>query len=973
MLFLIDCYKMAKFLIHHTKYCMKDEFEFVIGQRFISQTEQELGLGRVTEINHRMVKLVFEAANESRIYAKDNAPISRIIFAIGDTVPAKTGWNLTVSSIQPFNGLVIYQGQNDKGEDVLLPETEVADSIKLDRPSERLFSGHLDSNKWFNLRQLAIIKHNQLQQNYLYGLIGARTSLLAHQLYIAQEVAKRFAPRVLLADEVGLGKTIEAGLIIHQQLLKNRAKRILIIIPESLTHQWMVEMLRRFNLHFSVYNEQQCQAIEESSDFATPFESSQLAIVPLQFLLKNSLRAEQVLATQWDMLVVDEAHHLHWSQNDASSEYQLVEKLAAIIPSVLLLTATPEQLGKQSHFARLRLLDASRFSDFDDFEKQEQNYQGIVNAIDYLRSEKPLTKVGAKNTAKVFSNEEDLLTVQNLFEEKYQEDEKWQVKQQLIEKLLDQHGTGRILFRNTRSAIKGFPKRKLIDVALENCYADYSKHSIEQQLTPERIENFENWSKFDSRMTWLAEKILTLVGHKILLIARHKETILQMAETLRLKLGVHSAIFHEDLSLIERDKAAAWFADFDKGAQIMLCSEIGSEGRNFQFAHHLIFFDLPFNPDLLEQRIGRLDRIGQEKTIKIYVPYFADTAAEKLFKWYHLGLNLFTKTNPAAYAIFKQQKEQLQRFLTEEHSDEAFQEFIQTTQELSTSMNHDFQKGRDKLLEYNSCRPFVAAKILQDAIAQDDISCQRFMHRMFDRYGVEHEDIRRFVEFIKPSENLKAHFPGLIDDGMSVTFDRQTALSNETLHYLTWEHPMVTDAIDMIISEEKGNASLISLKNTGLKPSTIIIEALFSLHAPADTQLQLARYLPAEPIRLVADEKLINRTEQLSSLEIHNNHEPVALNIALQVVKLKKAEIKKIIDAIEKKADKILPEYSEKAQALVVQDLDNEINRLEALSKVNPNIRSSEIKHLKQQKQNTLKALADATLQMNALRLMVCL
>lgn len=344
---------------------MKKEFVFIKGQRFISQTEQELGLGSVDDTNHRMVKLVFNAVNESRIYAKDNAPISRIVFSQGDKIPAKAGWTLKVQSVQELNGLAIYQGVDEKGNDVLLPETEIADAIKLDRPVERMFSGHLDSSKWFNLRQLAISKRNELQHNPLFGLLGCRTSLLKHQLYIAHSVAKRFAPRVLLADEVGLGKTIEAGLIIHQQLLKNRAKRVIIVVPESLTHQWMVEMLRRFNLHFSVYSEDQCQGIEESSQFSSPFESSQLAIVPLQFLLKHPARATQVIATQWDLLVVDEAHHLKWSEDDVSPEYELIENLAKVISGVLLLTATPEQLGKQSHFARLRLLDPLRFNIFE--------------------------------------------------------------------------------------------------------------------------------------------------------------------------------------------------------------------------------------------------------------------------------------------------------------------------------------------------------------------------------------------------------------------------------------------------------------------------------------------------------------------------------------------------------------------------------------------------------------------------------
>ncbi len=84
--------------------------------------------------------------------------------------------------------------------------------------------------------------------------MGSRTSLLPHQIYIANEVGQRHAPRVLLADEVGLGKTIEAGMIIQQQLLTGRASRILVLVPPSLLHQWLVEMLRRFNLHFSLFD-----------------------------------------------------------------------------------------------------------------------------------------------------------------------------------------------------------------------------------------------------------------------------------------------------------------------------------------------------------------------------------------------------------------------------------------------------------------------------------------------------------------------------------------------------------------------------------------------------------------------------------------------------------------------------------------------------------------------------------------------
>ena len=101
--------------------------------------------------------------------------------------------------------------------------------------------------------------------------------------------------------------------------------------------------------------------------------------------------------------------------------------------------------------------------------------------------------------------------------------------------------------------------------------------------------------------------------------------------------NIKLALFHESLSLIQRDRNAAWFSE-PNGARILLCSEIGSEGRNFQFAHHLVLFDLPMNPELLEQRIGRLDRIGQTATIQIHIPYIENSWTHSMLRWHHEAL-----------------------------------------------------------------------------------------------------------------------------------------------------------------------------------------------------------------------------------------------------------------------------------------------------------------------------------------------
>ena len=124
----------------------------------------------------------------------------------------------------------------------------------------------------------------------------------------------------------------------------------------------------------------------------------------------------------------------------------------------------------------------------------------------------------------------------------------------------------------------------------------------------------------DKRIEWLTKLLQKNEAEKVLLICRSKAKAIAIEVSLRKRANLKIGIFHEDLTLIQRDRNAAWFAE-EEGAKILICSEIGSEGRNFQFCHHLVLFDLPLNPELLEQRIGRLDRIGQKDNIQIHVPF----------------------------------------------------------------------------------------------------------------------------------------------------------------------------------------------------------------------------------------------------------------------------------------------------------------------------------------------------------------
>ena len=235
-----------------------------------------------------------------------------------------------------------------------------------------------------------------------------------------------------------------------------------------------------------------------------------------------------------------------------------------------------------------------------------------------------------------------------------------------------------------------------------------------------------------------------------------------MEQTLKNRAGIAAAVFHEGMSIIERDRAAAYFADQDSAARLLICSEIGSEGRNFQFAHHLILFDLPDNPDLLQQRIGRLDRIGQKETIQIHIPYLENSKEEVLYQWYDEGLDAFHLNNTAATRVAEILQDELQTVMAKP-SHTAISDLIGHTQELNADIEVQLQNGRDLLLELNSCRKDIATDLIDQVRAiEKQGTLWPYLEELFECYGVETEFHSPDCHIIKPGDHMRVSgFPGL--------------------------------------------------------------------------------------------------------------------------------------------------------------------------------------------------------------------
>lgn len=947
--------------------------DFALGQRWLSETETELGLGIIHHIDYRLITIYFPACEEERTYARDNAPLARMSFTVGDSITTTKGDSLIVAGVKNVEGVLVYQAcpEDDPAGMQLVPESQLDHQLELRTASDRLFAGQLDTSGWFNLRHEAMQVQDQLIRSPVRGLMGPRVDLIGHQLHIADEVGHRFAPRVLLADEVGLGKTIEAGMILHQQLRSHRAKRVLIVVPPALVHQWFVEMVRRFNLHFSIFDASRIEALqqeylpdhldEEDEDFSTmddqpnPFQSEQLVLISSDFLLECD--ELELISAGWDLLVIDEAHHLQWSPDHVSESYKRADALARVSRGVLLLTATPEQLGRESHYARLRLLDPDRYPSLEQFIREQEQYRVVAELAAALHDE-PVWSAQLKQQAAGYISDVAI-------EEDNRDD--------ILRELIDRSGTGRVMFRNTRKHVQGFPARVAIPVPLP-CPTDYLAQpddSVEDRLFPEHMFSDDRWCEGDSRVDWLVKFLRLQRGEKVLIICAHSETASDLQAWLNYKHGFNVGVFHEHMDLIARDRAAAWFAESDDGAQALVCSEIGSEGRNFQFAHHLVLFDLPRNPDLLEQRIGRLDRIGQQHDIQIHLPYFTDHAQEVLLRWYHEGMDAFSQPNAAGSVILAETEALLERAILAPHDKALLERLIDSTREASSRARELLESGRDRLLELSSFDPSKAEILVSQLAEADQHSPMQFMEQVFERYGVDQEDHSKQAWVLQPGPQMVAAFPSLPDDGITITDQRRIALARDDMHFLSWEHPMVEGAIELVLDDDHGKACVALLKNKRIPAGTLLLEGLYRVEVQAPKSLQAERFLPASMMRVLLDARGKDLSATIAHDALSRSCHKLNKALARKVVASQREVLEKLLQDGELVVHEKMQILQQEALAAQQQEQQRELQRLQNLMRRNPAISEDEMAFLVRRGEILQKALQQAHCQLAAVRLIV--
>lgn len=501
-----------------------------IGHKLIHPYNTDLGVGVVQKVDGRFLHVYFPRPDQELTLSVEGSGLTRLVLKPGQHAEIlETGEEVEIADLHNSEYL-LRDGR-------WIADVELWPLAPPDTPLERLASLRLDPLPAFRNRIDGLRLSELREAGGLGSFLGGRIELFPHQLHVARQAVASDPVRWLLADEVGLGKTIEACLILSALIRTGRTKRALIVAPESLVVQWLGELYRKFHQIFVILDAERIESV--SRDYGAgvnPFEVHPYAVVAHEALLAQPHLQRFAEAAGLDLIVVDEAHRLVESTTGAA-----LTPLIRVAQHVLLLTATPLQADRAGFFQLLELLHPDAFSSYEAFEHELHEGRAVIPCASTVR----------------------------------------------------------------RGDIGGLPPR--VPIAVDLDFANACETAADNATRIKR----------DPRTHWLREqaKAWRKRSEKALVFVHEVETLLALQRHLEAETKVRVFVFHEKMSSEQRDIDLALFRE--SASPLLLCSEAGEEGRNFQFCERMVHYDLPTSPVVLEQRIGRLDRIGRKTPVEI--------------------------------------------------------------------------------------------------------------------------------------------------------------------------------------------------------------------------------------------------------------------------------------------------------------------------------------------------------------------
>lgn len=736
-------------------------------------------------------------------------------------------------------------------------------------------------------------------RSQIYSMGATKTDFLTYQFKPLLKFLDSRDQRLLIADEVGLGKTIESGLILTELKKRNQLKRVLIVPPSHLVLKWRDELRNRFQEDFSVLGR------KDIENFLTEFEeygdeTYVKGILSLQTLRSRSLAERwEAIAPHIDLVIFDEAGRL---RNAGTLSHRAASVVIENSDAALLLTATPVQTGDRDLFNILRLLDPEEFDSYELFLARLKANEPILTALRSLRMipvniqlclqflrkventtlsrrfvENPLyNDIIDRLTTSSDPTRRDLIELQRDINSlsqlahtvnrtrKIEVQEARSIRQAkviVVEPTQDEINFYNLITLHcylAYSSKEGGNIGKLVAVTRQRQVAscmpamldyywteieemlsdseasdlrieDQESESMDESETPERITDVEDLSlwkeklvKHDSKLAKFLELLSELdkeePNRKIVVFSYFKKTLAYLREKLE-----HAGILCE---LISGDVPSDLFNPasdvrglrlkrfkLDNSVRILLTTEVGGEGIDLQFCHILINYDLPWNPMVVEQRIGRLDRIGQSSDkILIFNLSMKGTIEDRILGRLYDRIKIFERSLGDLEAILGEQVQQLMRdlfsrHLTSQEQEERIEmaanvimqrqlELEHFEEETSALIGHD-EFFMDQINQAREYRRYIGGDelilYLGDFLKQHFRSCQ-LRQTGDDIFNLNvSDDLREFVRSHCASKDLalRLFLVRSINGSVTLTTDAKNAMDDSQIEFLTFYHPLV--------------------------------------------------------------------------------------------------------------------------------------------------------------------------------------
>ena len=714
----------------------------------------------MTAIDGRAVVVEFPRAHTTLRLAADAEALVPVDLNIGRPVRVTaTNEETTIAAPRPDGTFALLNGRTVAAHALWPLELEGA-------LLERLALGDLDDVDDFitriNLLHLLALR----EADGLGSFLGGRVRLFPHQLYVAERASVTDPVRWLLADEVGLGKTIEASLILNRLVHLGKVTRSLVVAPDTLTVQWLGELWRKYHQVFTLLDsERLADVARDFGDDFNPFELHRRTVVSIEMLIERPHLTEQAVKAGIDLLVVDEAQRLRRPPgHPGEAAWRAVAPIAGLGRHVLLLSATPLEDDAHGFF---RLLQMLRPQDFpEDMSIEARLAQGTP--LPACTSATRRADIGGL-PPRVGVPIELTATAK--------------AKPQIdVETVLRRAATANVVAE--RDKIDRVRRALASGAALAAVLGPNETALRTQALAMDAA---------DPRVGWLVSQAPRWreAKEKTLVFVAHRETLEMLRETLSQRAQLATGVFHEALTPARRDTEVARFRESD-GPSLLVSTECGGEGRNFEFCRRLVLFDLPWKPSVVEQRIGRLDRIGRK--IPVEVVYFRPAGGigrdvVRLFD----ALGLFREPLAGLEPQLAPVEGALEQIALDPEatlSDLRFDALVGQAHEARTRI----REAAYQQLHRDPYRPEMAPGILARVPTTLDVLNQEVVINAAIGLGftIAHPPGHRVFSIELGSGATVEGLPGVpAGSGYVGTFDREEAVENEFIDFFASGHPLV--------------------------------------------------------------------------------------------------------------------------------------------------------------------------------------